>query len=176
MTTETTEEIQRLIARLTVLKGIAIGAALLALTAGAVAVLALSRSRPSTAPAGPAILDASELTVRDQDGNVRGRWSIQGLSLVDKTGRVRAGMTVSDAGAPNLTLFSKSGGVRAVIGLGSGDSPGITLHDEKSRVRTRIIVGTDDVPSVLISDQNGDVIGRLPAPAATPRVTARRDR
>ena len=158
------------------LKRVAVGTLLVAGAAVALAAGALARSRPIEGLARPAALEASELTVHDRDGNVRGRWSVQGLSIVDKSGRVRMAMSVGDEGAPNFTLFSRNGGVRVVISLGSEDRPAITLHDERSRVRTRVIVGADDTPSVLVSDQNGDVIGRLPAPVATPGLKARKGR
>ena len=61
-----------------------------------------------------------------------------------------------------------------MIGLGSEDSPAITLHDERNRIRTRIVVGTDDTPSVVVTDDKGDVVGRIPAPAATTASNARR--
>jgi hypothetical protein len=170
VTSEAKEELPAAIAHMTTVKWIAIGSLLLAATSVALAALALARVLHVDLPAGPAVLDATELTIRDADGNVRGRWTFQGVSVVDKRGRVRAALSVGDEGAPNVTLFSRSGGVRAVIGLGAEDTPGITLHDEKSRVRTRIIVGAEDAPSVIVADQNGNVVGRLPAPITTPAV------
>ncbi len=170
------EDTQRVTAEVARLKRVTIGALAVTAAAVALAVVALSRSLHVELPTGPAALDASEVTVRDQNGNVRGRWTVQGLSLADENGRMRAGLNLSDQGAPTLTLFSATGSVRAVVGLGSGDSPAITLHDEKSRVRTRIVVGADAAPSVVIVDQDGNVIGRLPAPVATPALKARTGR
>ena len=176
MTTESKEDASGAIAQGTMVRWIALASLVLAATSVVLAALALSRSLHVELPAGPAALDAAELTIRDADGNVRGRWTFQGVSLVDKHGRVRAAMSVGDEGAPHVTFFSRNGGVRAVIGLGSEDTPAITLHDEKSRVRTRIVVGAEGAPSVIVSDENGDVVGRVPAPAATPALKGRRGR
>lgn len=176
MSHESTEEIQSVRAQVATLKRLATLAVGVAVAAVALAGGALGRSGRGEWAAGPPALEVSELTIRDPAGNVRGRWSVQGLSLVDTNGRLRAGLSVSDEGAPSLTLFSRNGGVRAVISLGSEDSPGITLHDGQSRVRTRIGVGSENASSLVIVNQTGDVIGRFPAPAATPAVTARTGR
>jgi hypothetical protein len=137
-------------------------------------VLALARSAHVEVALGPPELSASELVIRDPDGAVRGRWSPTGITLADRSGRMRAGISLGNEGAPNFTLFSRNGGVRAVVGLGADDTPGVTLHDATSRVRTRIVVGEGDAPSVMVTDAEGNVIARLPAPAPTP-ATATRD-
>jgi hypothetical protein len=180
--TTDSEANQRVAARMAMLTWAAIGAGGVAVAALLVAAFALSNARrhdapgAPPAPAAPAAIDATEVTLRDADGNVRGRWTMQSFNLIDKSGRVRASMSASDYGAPNLTLFSKTGGVRAVIGLGSEDSPAVTLHDDRNRVRTRIVVGADDTPSVVVIDDKGDVVGRVPAPRLTPASKAARRR
>jgi hypothetical protein len=170
----TTGEIERVLAQVQSMKRLAIGAIAVAAAALAFAVTAIARSVHVELPTGPEKLDASEITMRDEQGNVRGRWTFQGLSLADESGRMRAGLSVSDRGAPALTLFGAQGTVRAVLSLGSEDSPALTLHDEKQRVRTRVLIGADDAPSIVLTTQQGDVTGRLPAPAATPAVKARK--
>ncbi len=145
---------------------VALGAVVIALVAIALALVAFARAVHVEVPTGPPTLDAAEVTLHDGDGNLRGRWSAQGLSLADRTGRMRAGLTLGNDGAPNLTLFSATGRVRAVVGLGADDTPAITLHDGASRVRTRIVVD-GDLPSVTVTDAQGSVVGRLPAPSPT---------
>jgi hypothetical protein len=161
-------------AKLATLRRIAIGALVVAAAAIALAAVALSRSLHVEVPSGPPTLEASEILVRDFEGNVRGRWSASGISVADRTGRMRAGISLGNEGAPTLTLFSKTGGVRAVVGLGADDTPAVTLHDATSRVRTRIVVGDGDTPSVTITDGQGNVVARLPGPAATPALAERK--
>jgi hypothetical protein len=145
----------------------ALGAAALALaTVTFIRVARQPRAGTDAQPAATnATQEAPEFLLRDAQGGVRGRWNTTGFSVVDPTGRVRAGISVSVAGAPNLTLFSKDGGVRAVVGLGAEDTPALTLHDNRSRMRVRVAVGSDQAPSLVLFDEQGGVIGRLPAPA-----------
>jgi hypothetical protein len=141
--------------------GVAATAAVIAL-ATIVAVLVQAGALP--APTTPQALEASEVVLRDERGELRARWTVQGISLADESGRMRAGMNLGPDGTPAFTLFSKEGRVRTVIGLGGNDSAGITLHDAQSRVRARLVVSGED--SLLeLSNAKGDVIGRLPAPA-----------
>jgi hypothetical protein len=174
------EKLERVVAEVRRLRRITLVATGIALLATGLAAMALVAAMHVGLPAAPPTLTTSEMTVHDAAGQVRGRWSLQGLSLADRTGRMRAAITLGDEGSPNLTLFSKGGGVRAVVGLGAEDTPGITLHDAASRVRTRIVVGDGDAPSVTVTDAQGNVTARLPLPAATVaaggRISARRGR
>jgi hypothetical protein len=158
----TTAELARL--RRTTIFACVLAATALAL-AGATWLRSARHAPPvtETAPAPmPATMEAPEFLLRDDQGAIRGRWNVTGFSLVDPSGRVRAGISASAGGAPNLTLFSKDGGVRAVVGLGAEDTPALTLHDHRSRVRARIAVGLDQVASITLFDDNGDVAARLP--------------
>ena len=118
--------------------------------------------RGAVPKAAPGLSEAREFAVRDEDGNLRARLTATGITLVDKGGRMRAGVSVSENGAPNLAFMSGDGKVRAVIGLGSDDTPGITLHDRRGAVRARIGVGSDDAPRVTFYGEKGEAILALP--------------
>lgn len=149
---------------------LAIGVAAVAvLVAGAALVLAAIAWRQSRPAPSPQTLEAPEFVVRDEKGDLRGRWTAQGLNLVDASGRLRIGLNVGGQDGHTLTMFSKEGRVKAVLGLGSGDTPSFTLHDDRSRVRARVVVDSVEGPSVTLTDDQGNVVARLPPPPVTPR-------
>lgn len=113
---------------------------------------------------------APEFAIVDHNEALRGRFTSQGLTLIDGDGRLRAHVTTGISGAPDLALFAGDGKLRAILGLGSDDTPGFTLHDKTGRVRVRLSVGADDVPSMTFYDAQGKVTSRLPLPdtQATP--------
>jgi len=106
---------------------------------------------------------AREFTVYDGvSADPRVRLSAHGLSLIDKDGSLRLGMTLGEDGAPTLTFFDASRRLRAVISLGSVGSPGLTLHDSTGKVRALMKVSPEDVPAVVIYDANGGAMTKLP--------------
>jgi hypothetical protein len=150
-------------------------AVVLAGIAAAVAAVALRREGSVDRPTiGSALIEASEVVLRDERGDLRGRWTVQGLSLADQTGRLRASINTGPDGTPNIALFGKEGRTRAVLGLGAEDAPAMTLHDGKSGVRVKLAVDGEAAPSLTLSNEKGDVVAQLPAPPATKPVTAPR--
>ncbi len=133
-----------------------------AASAVAVAAAGLAFARSAVQVTIPQRLEVSEILLRDDKTSVRGRWTAQGLSLVDESGRLRASLSLGPEGSPGLVLFGKEGRVRTVLGLGAGDTPGVTLHDDRSQVRARIVVGSDNQPVFVLSNDKGDVVAHLP--------------
>ncbi len=143
---------------------LALALASVAVAASAVAFVRLARLEN---PGGARMVEASEIVLRNEQGDLRGRWTVQGLSLVDETGRLRAGLSIGSDGTPLLAFFGNDGRTRAVLGLGAEDAPAMTLHDAQSGVRARVAVNRDAAPTFTLSSANGDVLTQLPAPLVT---------
>ena len=149
---------------------------ILASAALVLAVIALFLPlRSDVVPAATQTVEASEFVVHDEYGKLRGRWNVQGITFVDRDGRMRAGVSTGDTGAPGVTFVSKDGKIRATLGLGSDDAPGLTFHDRNGRVRARIAVTPDDAPHVTLYDEKGATLSEIPPPrvVASPSGTAR---
>ena len=133
MSMTVSSELQTQLTRFKTIAGAALLVAIVAL------ILALKSRVPSVnVPSVQAIVESGEFAVRDEDGNLRSRLAAQGLTFVDREGRMRAGVSMSDNEAPNLVFLGKNGKVRLVVGIGADDTPGVTLHDQQGRVRVRV--------------------------------------
>jgi hypothetical protein len=159
--------VARLERRALLATGVAAAALVIAGIATAVAAASFTRQVSIDLPTGPKLIEASEIVIRDERGDLRGRWTVQGINLADQNGRLRAAISTGPDGTPNLGLFGKEGRTRAVLGLGSEDAPALTLHDAKSGVRMRLAVNAEAAPTLTLSNAKGDVVAQLPAPTVT---------
>jgi hypothetical protein len=117
---------------------------------------------------GRGIVDASEFSVHDETGKLRGRWTPQGITLVDADGRMRFGINTGASGVPVVTLVSSDGRIRGSLGLGSDDAPGLNLQDHNGRLRARIAVRSDDSPQIVLYGEKGEPVLELPPARVVP--------
>ena len=83
------------------------------------------------------------------------------FELVDKDGKLRAGLGLSDYGGPSLFLYDKNGKNRAGLGLADG-VPILMIRDKDGKTRAGLGLSDDGGPRLELYDKDEKVIWTAP--------------
>ncbi len=79
----------------------------------------------------------------------------------DKSGKVRAELSMSADGSPQLILRSSEGKSGAVLAVGTDGSPSLVLYDRNDKPRIGLSVSADGSPDLVMFSRAGKVTGKL---------------
>ena len=83
------------------------------------------------------------------------------LRLVDESGQVRAKLMI-DGGEPKLILLSKANKKRLGIGMLDTGEVGLSLYDEEERLHVALIVSAGGTPEVSVITRDGRDVQLVP--------------
>ena len=112
------------------------------------------------------IIDATELRVRDKDGNLRALLSansFNGLPFLnfyadDEIPRMT--LSIDTNGTPHITLF-RANKVAVSIGL-SDHGAGVSVHDRRGIPRLEIKVSDESEAGLAVLDEDGETVWETP--------------
>ena len=109
-------------------------------------------------------LEVGSLTLKDKDGRRRAVLSARadgpvGLTLIDKEGTARAGLTMGEFAV--VFLSDKAGTMRVKLALAQDGSPVLILSDKDGRPRAGLDVLAGS-PRLTLFDAKGDVLWQAP--------------
>ncbi len=109
-------------------------------------------------------------------GKVREEVKTRRLVIVDKEGRSRGKLHMSEYGSLRLDLYDPESVLRASLYLGRGGSPALNLFDDRGQMRASLGVRSDGFPSLSLYDGEGvrAVLGRTKLEA--PRTDTEQER
>lgn len=132
---------RRLKAILSIMGVLAAGSLLLGLTSGP-----------------PKIIEAEQIQLKDNQGRVRGLWSIQpngatGIAFLSTNGKPRVTLAIQQNGAPQIELFDRQDRLRVALALFSNDFSGLSLFDRQKNPRVSLYVDPDGSPKLSLLDK-----------------------
>jgi hypothetical protein len=126
--------------------------------AGTVALLAvIAVALLGQAPQPPKTVEAETFLVRDKDGVPRASLTVGvdgrvGFALADRRQKIRAWVTVTQEGAPELRFYDAAETLRAGLTLDPAGTPRFFMADKSGKARARFELGGDGAPTLRLLD------------------------
>lgn len=105
---------------------------------------------------------AREFVLTDNDGTVRGLWSLTDdgaarLVLQDRNGVPRVKLAVLEGGAPGLSLTDVAGHSRIVLGLLPDETGNLVFADQRGEARSVLGLSATNAARLIFADMTGVV-------------------
>ena len=119
--------------------------------------------------AAPKVVSAQEFRLTDAQGNTRGTFAVgadgsPALTLLDKQGKRRAAMSVTDAGESSIAFY-EGDKIRADLAVQPDGNAGLLLLDKNAKTRLSCRLRADGTPLIALNDKDGKFRALLDAPA-----------
>jgi hypothetical protein len=103
------------------------------------------------------LLRVREIVLENDQGVARGRWLVDGagnsrMSLLDRQGRPRLGLSVLTGGQPGLALMNANGKSRATLGINPDESATLVFSDGSEVARATLGLSRADDGHLIFAD------------------------
>jgi len=107
------------------------------------------------------VLSAQNILLKDAEGIIRGRWSVDDggnsrLTVLDRQGRTRLSLSVLSGGSPGMSFSNANGRTRAALALLPDESTSLVFADGAGIPRTILGLSRADAAHLLFADADGE--------------------